>query len=114
MLCSPRDLRPVIDAGADFIVRMGWNVLSLSNPDGTPFDLFAALAAQEGEVAVRLDDGLAAKPLQMRLVVRRKSDEQAEADKKRLIKEAKRKGKKIDPRSLQSCTLHPAADGLAG
>jgi len=102
----PRDLRPVIDAGAHFIVRMGWNALRLLKPDdGTPFDLFAALAAQtgqEGEVAVSLDDGLSAERLNLRLVIRRKSDEEAEAEKKRLIKEAKRKGKTIDPRSLQA------------
>lgn len=101
-----RHLRPVIDAGAHFIVRMGWNALRLLKPDdGTPFDLFAALAAQtgqEGEVAVSLDDGLAAERLNLRLVIRRKSDEEAEAEKKRLIKQASRKGKKIDPRSLQA------------
>lgn len=100
-----RHLRPVIDAGAHFIIRMGWNALHLSKPDGEPFDLFAVLAEQtseEGEVAVCLDDGSAAKPLPLRLVIRRKSDEQAEAEKKRLIKQASRKGKKIDPRSLQA------------
>src|SRR5712692_6447263 len=41
----PRDLRPVMDAGADFIVRTGWNSLRLLQADGEPFDLFAALAA---------------------------------------------------------------------
>jgi hypothetical protein len=101
-----RHLRPVLDAGAHFIVRMGWNALRLLNPDdGTPFDLFAALEAQtsqEGEVAVSLDDGLTAERLNLRLVIRRKSDEEAEAEKKRLIKQASRKGKKIDPRSLQA------------
>jgi hypothetical protein len=123
----PRDLRPVIDAGAHFIVRMGWNALRLSNPDGKPFDLFAALSAQttqEGEVAVCLDDGVAAPPLQLRLVIRRKSDEEAEAEKKRLIKDAKKRGKTPDPRSLQAAhyillltalpaSLFPATDVLA-
>ena len=32
----PRDLRPVIEAGADFIVRTGWNSLRLLQPDGEP------------------------------------------------------------------------------
>jgi hypothetical protein len=32
---KPRDLRPVIDDGADFIVRTGWNSLRLLRPDGT-------------------------------------------------------------------------------
>ena len=52
----PRDLRPVVDAGADFIVRTGWNSVRLMHPDGQPFDLFATLAAQkmqEGEVLDR-------------------------------------------------------------
>jgi hypothetical protein len=123
----PRNLRPVIDAGAHFIVRMGWNALCLSNPDSKPFDLFAALSAQtaqEGEVAVSLDDGVAAPPLRLRLVIRRKSDEEAEAEKKRLIKDAQKRGKMPDPRSLQAAhyillltalpaSLFPATDVLA-
>ena len=82
----PRDLRPVIDAGADFIVRTGWNSLRLLQPDGEPFDLFAALAAQaeqEGEVQVRIHEGTTgvppSEPLILRLVIRRKDPEQAEA-----------------------------------
>jgi hypothetical protein len=39
----PRDLRPVIDAGADFIVRTGWNSLRLLQPNGAPFDLLQRL-----------------------------------------------------------------------
>ena len=31
----PRDLRPVVDAGADFIVRTGWSSLRLLRPDGS-------------------------------------------------------------------------------
>lgn len=104
----PRDLRPVLDAGADFIVRAGWNSLRLLQPDGKPFDLFAALAAQteqEGEVQVRVDEGTELPPsesLLLRLVIRRKDPEQAQAERKRLLKEAKRRGKKPDPRSLEA------------
>src|ERR1700758_67457 len=80
----PRDLRPVIDAGAHFIVRTGWNSLRLLQANGEPFDLFAALAAQagqEGEVQVRIHEGIkAATPLMLRLVIRRKDPEQAEAE----------------------------------
>jgi IS4 transposase len=102
----PRDLRPVIDAGADFIVRTGWNSLRLLHPDGEPFDLFAALAAQaeqEGEVQVRIHEGTteAPEPLILRLVVRRKDPEQAEAEQKRLLKDARKRGKQPDPRSLE-------------
>src|SRR6266849_5568786 len=105
----PRDLRPVIDAGADFIVRTGWNSLRLLQPDGEPFDLFAALAAQaeqEGEVQVRIHEGTTGapppEPLILRLVIRRKDPEQAEAEQKRLLKDAKKRGKQPDPRSLDA------------
>src|SRR6202034_1760503 len=84
----PRDLRPVIDAGADFIVRTGWNSLRLLQPNGEPFDLFAALAAlaaqteREGEVRVRVHEGATGAapppPLILRLAIRRKEPEQAE------------------------------------
>jgi hypothetical protein len=104
----PRDLRPVIAAGADFIVRTGWNSLRLLQLDGEPFDLFAALAAQaeqEGEVQVRIHEGpmeAARQPLSLRLVVRRKDTQQAEAECKRLLKDAKKRGKQPDPRSLEA------------
>src|SRR5438105_7010867 len=105
----PRDLRPVIDAGADFIVRTGWNSLRLLQADGELFDLFAALSAQveqEGEVQVRIHEGTEAaassKPLTLRLIIRRKDPEQAEAELKRLRKDAKKRGKQPDPRSLEA------------
>ena len=126
----PRDLRPVLDAGADFIVRTGWNSLRLLQPDGEPFDLFAALAAQteqESEVQVRVHEGtqvLPSGPLGLRLVIRRKDPEQAKAEQKRLLKEAKKRGKQPDPRSLEAAkyillltslpvTVFPPADILA-
>ena len=105
----PHDLRPVIDAGADFIVRTGWNSLRLLQASGEPFDLFAALAAQaeqEGEVQVRIHEGKTGapprEPLILRLVIRRKHPDQAQAEQKRLRKEAKKRGKKPDPRSLEA------------
>src|SRR6266852_5890936 len=105
----PRDLRPVIDAGADFIVRTGWNSLRLLQANGEPFDLFAALAAQaeqESEVQVRIHEGTTGapppEPLMLRLVIRRKDPEQAEAEQKRLLKDAKKRSKQPDPRSLEA------------
>ena len=103
----PRDLRPVIDAGADFIVRTG--SLRLLQANGEPFDLFAALAAQaeqEGAVQVRIHEGTPGapplEPLILRLVIRRKDPGQAEAERKRLLKDAKKRGKQPDPRSLEA------------
>src|SRR3979411_3539692 len=98
-----------MDAGADFIVRTGWNSLRLLQANGEPFDLFAALAAQveqEGEVQVRIHEGGTgtppSEPLMLRLVIRRKDPEQAEAEQKRLLKDAKKRGKQPDPRSLEA------------
>src|ERR1700681_3307936 len=105
----PRDLRPVMDAGADFIVRTGWNSLRLLQANGEPFDLFAALAAsaeQESEVQVRIHEGLTGapppEPRILRLVIRRKHPDQAQAEQKRLLKDAKKRGKQPDPRSLEA------------
>src|SRR3981081_3560302 len=98
-----------MDAGADFIVRTGWNSLRLLQANGEPFDLFAALAAQveqEGEVQVRIHEGATgtppSEPLMLRLVIRRKDPQQAEAEQKRLLKAANKRGKQPDPRSLEA------------
>jgi hypothetical protein len=105
----PRDLRPVIEASADFIVRTGWNSLRLLQVNGELFDLFAALAAQteqESEVKVRIHEGTTQAPplapLILRLVIRRKDPEQAETERQRLLKDAKKRGKQPDPRSLEA------------
>jgi hypothetical protein len=42
------------------------------------------------------------KPLMLRLVIRRKDPEQAQAEQKRLLKDAKKRGKQPDPRSLEA------------
>ena len=90
-------------------MRTGWNSLRLLQANGEPFDLFAALAAQaeqEGEVQVRIHEGMTGapppEPLILRLVIRRKDPEQAEAEQKRLLKDAKKRGKQPDPRSLEA------------
>jgi hypothetical protein len=104
----PRDLRPILDAGAHFIVRLGWNALRLMQPDGAPFDLFGVLAAQtaaDGEVPVRVDERLSeapATPLLLRLIIRRLDPQQAQAAQQRLLKAAKKRGKQPDPRSLEA------------
>jgi hypothetical protein len=101
-----RNLRGVHSDGADFVVRTGWNSLRLKSPDGGDFDLFATLRAQarqEGEVRVRVDEASGASaPLQLRLIIWRKTPEQAQAEQKRLLQNAKKRGTKVDPRSLEA------------
>ncbi len=100
------NLEGVTRDGADFIVRTGWNSLRLKHPDGSAFDLFATLRAQageEGEVRVHVDEGPGARAgLDLRLIVWRKTPEQAQAEQKRLLKNAKKRGTKVDPRSLEA------------
>ena len=103
----PRDLRPVLDAGADLIVRIGWTSLCLLTPEGAPFDLFATLAKLKrnyAQVAVCVDERAAVPrpPLALRLIIRRKTPEQAQAAQRDLIQQAKKKSKTPDPRSLEA------------
>jgi Transposase DDE domain len=116
-------LKLVQQDGADFIVRTGWNSLRLKRTEGGEFDLFATLraqAGQEGEVRVRVDDA----SLQLRLIIWRKTPEQAQAEQKRLLQNAKKRGTKVDPRSLEAAQyvmlvtslpadVFPACDVLA-
>lgn len=123
-----QNLRGVKFNGADFIVRTGWNSLRLERADGGRFDLFAMLRAQqeqEGEIRVCLDKGAdAGDRLELRLVIWRKTPEQAQAEQRRLLRNAKKRGTKIDPRSLEAAKyvmlvtslpadMFPACDVLA-
>jgi Transposase DDE domain len=102
----PRDLRPVIEAGADPLVRIGWNSLRLLTPGGDPFDLFDKLRRMKrksAEATVRVDERVAgAAPLLLRLVIWRKSKKQAATARDDLIKEAKKRGKTPDAKSLEA------------
>ena len=66
----------------------------------------AAPAEQESEVQVRIHEGVAGtpppEPLMLRLVIRRKDPEQVATEQKRLLKDAKKRGKQPDPRSLEA------------
>jgi hypothetical protein len=90
---------------ADFIVRLGWNALQLSNPAGKPFDLIGYLQClppdeTPHEVTLRAQVGRDAPPLPVRLIAQRKTPEAAEATRAALRRAAARKGKALDPRSL--------------
>lgn len=102
----PRDLRPVLEAGADLIVRIGWNSLRLLTAEGDVFDLFAKLRKVKtsyAEARVYLDEGVAgAEPLPLRLVIRRKTKAQARKTQQELTKEARKRGREPDPKSLEA------------
>ena len=101
-----RNLRLVKEAGADFIVRMGWNALRLKHVDDRQLDLFATLKAQKGEISevkVRVcERRKGSEPFELRLVILRKNRSLWRVEKNRLIKNAKKRGKKLNPRTLEA------------
>ena len=103
-----RGLWSVVQAGARFLVRLNWQNLPLETPSGLPFDLFEALR-QVGETALEFavqtaadkEKGIPAIPA--RLVALRKSAEATEKSRRQVIKEAKRKRRKVNPLTLEAC-----------
>ena len=98
-----RGISKVADAGARFIVRIGWQNLPLECGDGTPFDLLSALrsigeaAPAEFRVYLRGD----AKRRPCRLVAIRKSEPAAAESRKKLLMSGRKDGRNLDPRSLE-------------
>jgi len=115
-----RELRRVVEAGADLIVRTGWSSLRLRTPAGGTFDLMAGLAAVgdgPAEHAVRVDERRRDGAMPgLRLVIARLPDAAAERARRRLRKDARKRGRTPDARSLAAAgfvllpTSLPAAD----
>jgi len=105
-----RGLRSVVDAGADFIVRTNWQNLPLQTPAGAPFDLMdflrrlpdATVGECDVQVAPTRRGPIAA--FAARLVAVRKSEAAAEAARAKVLKERKRKGRSVDPRTLEAAS----------
>jgi hypothetical protein len=98
-----RGLSKVADAGARFIVRIGWQNLPLEHEDGTPFDVLSALrsigeaAPAEFRVCLRGDS----KRRPYRLVAIRKSEPAAQESRRKLLTSGRKDGRNLDPRSLE-------------
>ena len=91
-------------AGSDVIVRLRWQGLRLCGPDGQGFDLFAFLsglaeAGSVAEAAVRAQ-GPAGTEVGLRLLALRLPEASAAANRARLRRQASRKQREVDPRSL--------------
>ena len=99
-------LESVHQAGGLFIVRMNWQNLPLQSVTGEPFDLMGALRQVPDTQAVEF--GLQTTPARklsavpVRLVVLRKSAVATEQAQKRARQEAQKKGRKVDPRTLEA------------
>ena len=101
------DLEAVVDAGADFVVRIGWNALKLRTRDGVPFELFAALdrlpeqGIGEAEVSIALDRA-GSKRLPVRLVMLRKTETDAAASRRKARRKSRRQGKTVQRNTLKA------------
>ncbi|MEA2803682.1 MAG: hypothetical protein QOE49_3777 [Rhodospirillaceae bacterium] len=101
-------LHHVVQGGADFVVRVSWNSLSLRDARGQPFDMAKRLKRlgktehADWRAVAHTPDG---KTVPLRLLVRRKPPEAIEREIKRITEKAARRGRtrrsgKPDPRSL--------------
>jgi hypothetical protein len=102
---------------ADFIVRLGWNALQLTNPAGRAFDLIGYLpclpsGSSPHEVNLHASVGRDEPALAALLIVQRKTPEAAEATRSALRRAAARKGKALDPRSLSAAGFMILATSL--
>ena len=102
-----RGLCYIVKNGGDFIVRIGWRKVKMLHPDGTPFDLFGALAQlNEGcsdDIPVLVVDGsgrVELSDLPVRLIMVRKSAAAIKQQHRRLRKNASKSGHKLDQRTL--------------
>ena len=102
----PDDLATIRAGGADVIVRLTWNSLSLAHPDGRPFawmPLFEASAAHgQADAAVLVEKARDPEwsPLPMRLVVIRKPPEAAAQSRERARRASAKNQHRTDPRTL--------------
>ncbi len=113
-------LHHVVKAGADFVVRISWNSLSLRTASGQPFDLATRLErlgqgehAQWRALAVTANG----RTVPLRVVVRRKPADAIEREIKRITEKAARRGRtrrsgKPDPRSLLAAQFTILATSL--
>jgi hypothetical protein len=100
---------------ADYLVRLRWSSLRMRDADGKKFDLANHL--QNMPADKQIDDFVvsiegAGAPMSTRIVILRKPEEAARAARERLQREARKKGKTLDPRSLLAAEFVVLATSL--
>lgn len=102
-----RGLQSLVDDQADFIVRLSWQNVPLMHADkSSPFDIPNALRslpeAAVGDFDVFVKPSKTNSAIAARLVAVAKSEAAAEAARVRVMRERSRKGRSVDPRTLES------------
>ena len=101
-----RGLWSVTQSGAYFLLRLNWQNVPLQSLQGEDFDLFRALRQATEDEAIEFSvqtaptKGIPA--MSARLVVLRKSPQVADESRRKLLKEAKKKGRPVNPRTLEA------------
>jgi hypothetical protein len=103
-----RGIHSVASAGAHVVVRITWRNLPLLDDEGKPLDILAAVRMLEaGDIAdipvqVAPDPKASIPAVTGRLVVLRKSEEVAEHTRASILAQARKKGHRTDPRTLEA------------
>lgn len=101
-----KGLRCVQQAGGEFLVRLNWQNLPLQTLSGESFDLLKAARGiadtQAAEFAVQTAPRRQTPAMAARLVMLRKSAPATEQARKKILREAKKKGRQVDPRTLEA------------
>jgi hypothetical protein len=103
-----RGLAAVRQAGSHFLVRLNWTNVPLQDRQGQPFDLLAALRQVQGTevmdypVQTAPQEAQQIPALPSRLIVVRKAAAAAEKDRQKILREAKKKRRQADPRTLEA------------
>ena len=103
-----RGLWSVRQAGGDFLVRLNWQNLPLQTPQGEKFDLLQAarqlVDTEAAEFAVQTVATGKVPALAARVVMLRKSEQASEETRGKVLREARKKGRQVDPRTLEAAS----------
>lgn len=103
-----RGFHAVVDAGADFIVRLNWQNVPLLTADGMEFDVLHFLrqlpdaTVRDSEVFVAPSKKPDIPSFPARVVAIRKSEPAAAEARKKVLQERSRKSRQVDPRTLEA------------
>jgi hypothetical protein len=96
----------VRQAGGDFLVRLNWQNLPLQTPQGERFDLLQAarplVDTEAAEFAVQTVATRKVPAMAARVVMLRKSEQASEEARQKILREARKKGRQVDPRTLEA------------
>jgi hypothetical protein len=110
-------LASVLAEGGDFLIRLNWQNVFLRHADGSRFELFDELRKiPDGHPAeFSLSVAPKGKPsISVRLVALRKTESAAEETRRKILKERSKKGRRIDPRTLEAAGYMLIVTSLPG